>query len=113
AGFGLLARAWRPSWWPAALTGAGFLAVHAGLHLLEPNLKDLGLVVVPAALAVWAALPGEPGLHALTKAVLRYGERRYDYDTAYLQAMLDQSPAAFWKFALVGLPSMHRSAAPV
>jgi peptidoglycan/LPS O-acetylase OafA/YrhL len=66
AGAGLIARAWRPRYWPAAAAGVGFLGLHALIHVFEiatglsanPT-QDLALVVAPAALAVWAAIPGK------------------------------------------------------
>jgi hypothetical protein len=39
--------------------------------------------------------------------------KRYDYDTAYMQAMLREAPEAFFKFAKVAGASRHRRAAPV
>jgi hypothetical protein len=66
AGAGLIARAWRPRYWPAAIAGVGFLGLHALIHMVEiatglsanPG-QDIALVVVPAAIAVWAALPSK------------------------------------------------------
>ena len=56
---------------PAAAAGVGFLAVHALIHLAMiasghhgHAMEDLFAVIVPAALAVYAALPSQ-------------GERRY------------------------------------
>jgi len=62
AGGALLARAWRPSWWPAGVAGAAFLAGHAGLHLIgigesHHQAFEVALIVVPALAALWAALP--------------------------------------------------------
>lgn len=64
AGLGLGLRAWRPEYWPAALTGAVFLAGHALLHLLEMAnghhagaAMALPAILLPAALALWAGLP--------------------------------------------------------
>jgi hypothetical protein len=64
AGGGLLARAWRPALWPAAVTGAAFLLAHGGLHLWiiangdsKQPLFDFGAIVAPALVALWAALP--------------------------------------------------------
>ena len=66
AGLALIARAWRPRYWAAATAGVGFLAMHALIHVgdiatghaADPA-NDLALVVAPAALAVWAALPAK------------------------------------------------------
>lgn len=121
AGLGLIARAVRPSWWPAAAAGTGFLLLHAGLHLAElagghahAPVSDLALVVVPAALALWVSLPAEgPGLPtAFARWALDFTERRYDYDTTYMRAMLKESPSAFWKFSLIMGAASHRQAAP-
>jgi alkylhydroperoxidase family enzyme len=38
--------------------------------------------------------------------------KRYDYDAAYMQAMLTHTPEAFFKFAKVADASRHRRAAP-
>jgi hypothetical protein len=64
AGLGLAARAWRPSYWPAALAGAGFLMGHALIHLVmivgghdRHTAADLATVIVPALLALYAAFP--------------------------------------------------------
>jgi hypothetical protein len=49
---------------PRRWAGAGFLAAHALIHVIDLTMQrsgepivDIGLVIVPAALAVWAALP--------------------------------------------------------
>jgi hypothetical protein len=117
AGLGLLARAWEPRWWPAAAAGAGFLGLHAGLHVVgwldgHATAADLLLVVVPALLAAYAAIPGGGADSVVVWAVRKFGER-YDYDTTYLQAMFREAPSAFWRFALLNVPANHRSAAPV
>lgn len=64
AGLALVARAWRPRYWPAALAGAAFLGVHALIHVLDLTMGrstelivDIGLVIAPSALALWSALP--------------------------------------------------------
>lgn len=66
ASIALVARAWRPRYWPAALAGAGFMVAHALIHVADLTMQrsgeplvDIGLVIAPAALALWAALPGE------------------------------------------------------
>lgn len=71
AGLGLLARAWRPRLWPAAAVGAGFVGLHGAIHVFEiatghvhDAATDIGLVVIPAALTVWAALPSQGESHA-------------------------------------------------
>jgi hypothetical protein len=76
AGLALGARAWRPRYWPAAVAGAGFLAAHALIHVAmiatghDPHaVEDLAVVIVPAALAVYSALP--------TPKERQSGERHY------------------------------------
>jgi hypothetical protein len=71
SGLALGTRAWRETYWPAAVAGAGFSAAHALIHLAMITnghhahaVEDLLAVIVPAALAVYAALPSR-------------GERRY------------------------------------
>jgi hypothetical protein len=63
-GLALAARAWRPRYWPAAVAGAGFFALHAIIHVgdiaaghAESPPVDVFLVILPAALALWAAFP--------------------------------------------------------
>jgi hypothetical protein len=63
AGAGLLLGAWRPRYWPAAAVGAAFPGLHGVLHLAEMvtghthgfMLFEITIVLVPSALAVWAA----------------------------------------------------------
>jgi hypothetical protein len=64
ASLALLARAWRPRYWPAAIAGAAFLVAHALIHVADLTMQrsgdprvDIFLVIIPAALAAWAALP--------------------------------------------------------
>lgn len=71
AGFALLARAWRPRFWPAAAAGAAFFCGHAAIHvvsLLRGHSHhagfELALVVLPAALSLWAAFPSKGERHA-------------------------------------------------
>ena len=71
AGLGLAARAWRPRYWPAAVTGAGFLAAHALIHLVaiigghaHHASFDLLAIVLPAALALYSAFPSKGENHA-------------------------------------------------
>ncbi|MCW7540585.1 hypothetical protein OOT46_22430 [Aquabacterium sp. A7-Y] len=68
--FGLAWRAWRPrQGGPAALAGALFLLLHAGVHIAETLLgicgwqalwRDVPGVIVPALLALALALPLQP-----------------------------------------------------
>lgn len=72
AALGLAWRAWRPhTGWPAALAGAGFLLLHALVHVAETLagicgwtalLRDVPLVILPALLALALALPPRAGL---------------------------------------------------
>ena len=64
ASLALIARAWRARYWPAAAAGAGFMVAHALIHVADLTMQrsgdprvDIGLVIIPAALAMWAALP--------------------------------------------------------
>ena len=64
ASLALIARAWRPRYWPAAIAGAAFMIGHAIIHVLDIVTErtgnagvDVWLVIVPALLAAWAALP--------------------------------------------------------
>lgn len=71
AGLALAARAWRPTFWPAAVAGAGFLAAHAALHLVliasghdHHAAADVAAVILPAALALYSAFPNRGEKHA-------------------------------------------------
>jgi hypothetical protein len=71
AGLALAARAWRPRYWPAAVAGAGFLAVHALLHLIimagghsRYPAFDLLAIVLPSAIALYSAFPNQGEHHA-------------------------------------------------
>lgn len=65
---GLAATAWRPFLWPAAMAGAAFLALHGLLHLHGlvaghghgPVAFEAVAVLLPSALAVFAAWPQTP-----------------------------------------------------
>jgi hypothetical protein len=47
------------------------------------------------------------------RRALRAISKRYGYDTSYLDYMLKQSPAAFFKFAPLVKASAHREAVPI
>lgn len=71
AGAALVATAWRPALWPAGLAGAGFVAGHALLHLAglaaghaHHAAFDLAAIIIPAALALAAAIPAKENHHA-------------------------------------------------
>jgi alkylhydroperoxidase/carboxymuconolactone decarboxylase family protein YurZ len=49
----------------------------------------------------------------IARRMLRAFNKRYSYNTGYLETMLEQSPAAFFKFAPVLKAAAHREAVPV
>lgn len=64
ASLALIARSWRPRYWPAAIAGAAFMVGHAIIHVLDVLSERTGnvnvdawLVIVPSLLAAWAAWP--------------------------------------------------------
>jgi hypothetical protein len=66
AGLALGIRAWRPEYWPTAVAGSTFLALHALIHLAMIAggrhgyaTSDLVSVIIPAMLALYAAFPGK------------------------------------------------------
>ncbi len=66
ASTGLIARAWRPRYWPAAVAGAAFMCGHAVIHVLDIMMErtgnvsvDVWLVIAPALLAAWVAWPAK------------------------------------------------------
>ncbi len=71
AGLALIARAWRPQFWPAAAAGAAFFCAHAAIHvitLLDGHSHHAGfewaLVVLPAVLSLWSAIPAKGARNA-------------------------------------------------
>ena len=71
AGLALAARAWRSQYWPAAVAGAAFFIAHALIHIAglaaghsDHVLFEIALVVVPAFLSLYAALPSKGETHA-------------------------------------------------
>jgi hypothetical protein len=69
AGLALIARAWQPRYWPAAVAGAAFMVGHAVIHMLDIALQrtgnvgvDVWLVIAPAMLAAGAAFPAQEEL---------------------------------------------------
>lgn len=48
----------------------------------------------------------------LAHRVLRSFSQRYQYDTGYLEALLEDDPGAFFKYSLVNLPAAHRRGIP-
>ncbi|MGX1106680.1 hypothetical protein AB7M47_005063 [Bradyrhizobium elkanii] len=49
----------------------------------------------------------------IARRMLRAYSRRYGYDTTYLEIMLKESPAAFFKFAAAMKAAAYRAVAPV
>jgi alkylhydroperoxidase family enzyme len=47
------------------------------------------------------------------RRILRVTSKRYGYDTSYLDHLLTESPAAFFKFAAVAKAAAHREVVPV
>lgn len=124
AGAGMALRAWRRALWPAGLAGAAFIGLHGLIHLAavicgaDPHAAfDAVVVIFPAALAMWAALPGlkeeRSMLNFVTDQALKAFGARYDYDVSYMRHMLRAAPRAFSKFAKVTNIAAHREAAPV
>jgi len=71
AGLALAARAWQPRYWPAAVAGAAFLAVHTLLHVAilagghsHYPVFDLFAIVLPSAAALYSAFPNQGEHHA-------------------------------------------------
>jgi hypothetical protein len=71
SGLGLASRAWRPTYWPAAVAGSGFLVAHAVIHLVlianghdHHAAADLATVILPAGLALYSAFPDKGERHA-------------------------------------------------
>ncbi|SHN84870.1 hypothetical protein [Bradyrhizobium erythrophlei] len=71
SGLVLAIRAWRPVYWPAAVAGAGFLAVHGLIHLVaivsghdHHTAFDVVAVVLPSAIALYSAFPTRGEHHA-------------------------------------------------
>ena len=122
AGLALAARAWRPACWPAAIAGAGFLGAHGLIHLAaivtghdHHAAFDVIAVVLPSALALYSALPDKEKIMRsfFARRILRRFNQRYGYDTSYLDMLLRESPAAFFKFAPLMKASRHREVVPI
>jgi len=122
AGLGLAARAWRPALWPAGVAGAAFLAAHGLIHLadilkghVESPVRDIAVIVIPAIVAIYASLPNKE--FAMRKwFARRYLQRyrsRYNYDTSYMEMVLDEAPDAFFKFARIFGIANYRKVVPV
>ena len=118
AGLGLAARAL----WPAAVAGAAFLAGHGALHLV---MIAGGQTAMPHPIWWRSSCPRhspsippcqikETDMRSfIARRLLRAYSRRYGYDTTYLEIMLKESPAAFFKFAAAMKAATYRAVAPV
>jgi hypothetical protein len=129
AGLGLLWRAFDPvRGWPAALAGATFLLMHAGIHAIETLTghqhgapwADLLAIHGLALLVLWLAWPGrrEPGgvwlpIRGALHRRVRAFENAFSYDAAYLHEMLDISMAAFMCFAKIEKLARYREQVPI
>jgi hypothetical protein len=122
AGLGLAARAWRPALWPAGVTGAAFLAAHGLIHLAdiinghaESPARDIALVVIPAILAVYASLPEQESTMRqwFARRYLNKFRTQYNYDTSYMEMVLDETPDAFFKFAKIFGIANYRKVVPI
>jgi len=49
----------------------------------------------------------------IARYMLRAANKRYGYDTSYLEMMLNASPCAFFKFAALNKAAAHREVVPV
>jgi hypothetical protein len=103
------------TWWPfnphfVQDVGAAFLAagMAQGFRAWRPNYW-------PAALAVYSAFPakGEHNAQASRAPHVETFSRPYGYDISYAEMMLQQSPAAFFKFAPVMKAAAHREVVSV
>lgn len=122
AGLALAVRAWRPALWPVALAGAAFLVAHGLIHLADivaghdhRAAFDVVAVVLPSALALYSVLPDKEKIMRswFARRLLRQYSNRYSYDTSYLDMLLKESPAAFFKFAPLMKASRHREVVPM
>ncbi len=122
AGLGLAARAWRPSLWPAGVTGAAFLAAHGLIHLadifkghVESPTRDIVAVVIPAIVALYASLPNKEFTMRqwFARRYLQSYRNRYNYDTSYMEMVLDETPDAFFKFAKIFGIANYRRVVPI
>lgn len=52
-------------------------------------------------------------LKSIARNRIRAFSKHYDYDTSYMEAVLNASPAAFFKFANLTKAAQHRESAPV
>jgi hypothetical protein len=52
-------------------------------------------------------------LKSIARSRIRAFSKHYDYDTSYMETVLDTSPAAFFKFANLTKAAQHRESAPI
>jgi len=105
---------------PAAIAGAGFLTLHALVHVAdgiagrahaEHAAVTVAAVFVPAAIALWLALPsvpiwsGMPLLPWMLKRHIDAFERAYGYDARYFRDMVDVDVSAV--LAVVKLQALN------
>ena len=112
---------------PAALAGAAFLSLHAVVHVADAiagrthggHLVELLAVLVPAAAALWLALPstspsGRPDmLKWLIRRRIAAFDRMYDYDSSYARQILEIDSGAFLTFAKVMGITRYRRGVPL
>jgi hypothetical protein len=111
----------------AALAGAGFLTLHALVHVADAIagrahgnhlLVDLATVFAPAAIALWLALSSipisrrMPMLKWLLKRRLAAFEREFNYDLSYVRHMLDVDVSAVTALWKVQAMSHYRKGVP-
>lgn len=48
----------------------------------------------------------------LARRAIRSFSQRYQYDAGYMDRLLEQDPAAFFKFSLINIPATHRRTIP-
>jgi hypothetical protein len=111
----------------AALAGAGFLTLHALVHVGDAIaghahgdhvLLELATVFAPAVIALWLALSSipisrrMPMLKWLLKRRIAAFERTFGYDTSYLRQMLDADVSAVMALWKVQGMSQYRKGVP-
>jgi hypothetical protein len=116
------ARAWRPALWPAGVAGAAFLGAHGLIHVVdilrghvESPTRDVFAVIVPAIVALYSSLPDKEITMRkwFARRLLRRIATHYNYDTSYMEMMLDETPAAFFKFAKIMGIASYRKVVPI
>lgn len=96
-----------------AIGASGFLVGHAIVHLVELGTGSGGigvfaLLALPALLGIGVAwLRGRSGDPLLSRRMVEWFGRAFDYDVSYMLAMLDTSPRAFNTFGKVTAMANH------